>query len=93
MMFIQSKNGEKCIIAKNDTMETFDFPTQYTPDENSAMQLCERYCSNEENCWGCSKSCQPSCQWIAISNCNETVETNSLSNGSITQKPGIEAKV
>ena len=90
---MQSKNGEKCIIAKNDTMETFDFPTQYIPDENSAMQLCERYCSNEENCWGCSKSCQPSCQWIAISYCNETVGTNSLSNGSITQKPGIENKV
>ena len=87
--FLRSNNGKSCSNITTDTMETFEFPTDYITDDASAMQLCERYCSKKEQCWGCSKSCQQGCQWNAVTKCKYHKELGSFHNTSISQKPGI----
>ena len=52
---------------------------------------CERYCSKHIECWGCSVDCSTSedCQWNALSDCGELKNWTGLSEGDISQKPGI----
>ena len=88
--FVRSNNRENCAVTANNTMRIFEFPSEYITDEESAMQLCERYCLTKEYCWGCSKNCSTSCQWIAVSSCKQREEMNFFDERAITQKPGIE---
>ena len=85
--FVRRSNAEACSIFGNTTMKNFVFQSAYGTDEASALQLCEKYCSIEDRCWGCSKSCNANCQWIAISSCPETEEAEFVSEAYITQKP------
>ena len=86
--FVRLRNRDICSFMENDTMRAFEFPTEYLTNEDSAMQMCEKYCSAEDQCWGCTKSCTVSfCQWTAVSSCKLKKGLESSNQAYITRKP------
>ena len=56
---------------------------------NSSLNECKTHCGKINECWGCIKHCDESCQWIAISECESQGIVTELPQGDILQKPGI----
>ena len=54
----------------------------------TALSECEKYCSWNKNCWGCSVECASNCQWNAIPECGLKRQWNGMIDGDISQKPG-----
>ena len=53
-----------------------------------ARNQCEKYCSFQGNCWGCTVLCEGNCSWHAITDCtSQEIRKGEIQSG-ITQKPG-----
>ena len=49
---------------------------------------CKLYCGSANNCCGCVKSSNITCQWIALTNCKRWINSNLGSEKCISEKPG-----
>ena len=92
--FQQKEKGGHCKDTNNSIIKTFDFPNQFLSDKSMALEICQKYCSNNRMCWGCNLICygdSVSChngKWNAISEC-EIQEDNGVDiRPMINQKPG-----
>ena len=86
--FIRFPKGKKCIYDKDTHLKEFADSSTNISDPIISRNECEKYCSETENCWGCSVSCQTKCQWSAISECKQQEHWDGSIHGDITQKPG-----
>ena len=89
--FIRSKKGKSCRSRKGDVLKEFLFRHQNNSNASTSLLECERYCSNQQHCWGCSINCgdEDNCQFNAISNCNKEEDWKGLIVGDVTEKPGV----
>ena len=72
-------------------MESFSFITKTPLDAFLALNECEEYCSNVQNCWGCSIDCETAdCQYNAITDCKVEEKWDGGIKWDISQKPGKE---
>ena len=69
--FIRKKDGNVCPNNTDFNLKEFIFPTEIYPNTSLALEECERYCTEKENCWGCSKQCRDHCRWIAVADCEQ----------------------
>ena len=53
-----------------------------------AVTECEIYCASKKACRGCSKTCNKTCQWNAITDCEEGNRAKNSIKQSTSQKPG-----
>ena len=88
--FHRSVNITSCADVAKTTIKTFNFPSALIPDESSAREFCENYCSRRVLCWGCALSCDGGCKWLAISDCGDTKDTAvaGIQLTAMSQKPG-----
>ena len=77
-------------MSENDILRSFEFSTKNITEESYAIEACEKFCSSDDQCWGCSKSCLTSCQWNALSDCKNYESPDIYDQPYITQKPGIK---
>ena len=74
--FRQNDDGITCKNILSNTIKKFDFPNVFLLDETEALEACQKYCSRNPTCWGCSLICHDkntichSGKWNAISECN-----------------------
>ena len=80
--------GYFCNYTKSHSLKVFEFPSEILSNSNSALQKCEVYCENRDNCWGCSMVCEDKCQWHAVVNCRPDKKSDENMDGFISQKPG-----
>ena len=86
--FIRSKKGRRCSSSNRNVLHSFVTVTPNASDSNVAQAKCEKYCSMNTGCWGCSISCDKVCQWNAIDDCGVLEDWGGVVKGGVTQKPG-----
>ena len=75
--FQQKDGGITCKNISSNTIKKFEFPDDFHLDETEALETCQKYCSRNPTCWGCSLICydgSTSCysgKWNAISECDQ----------------------
>ena len=70
-------------------LSTFSIASEDDTNASLSLEKCEEYCSWNEACWGCSFSCKQSCQWYAISACDNVLESKGLIERYVSRKPGL----
>ena len=65
--FVRKDKGRWCNKRKNNVLREFWPKSKDQEDAITSRLECEEFCSNIEQCWGCSVDCGPSCRWNAIS--------------------------
>ena len=84
--FQQNDGGITCKNISDNTINTFDFPNEFLLDETDALETCQKYCSRNSRCWGCSLICHDgsnichSGKWNAILQC-KILERRVRANG------------
>ena len=68
----------------------FAFPTTFYPDNSTALFKCEKYCGKHENCWGCVKECDNICKWKAVTDYENSEESEELTERDVSQKPSMK---
>ena len=90
----QQKDGRiACTNIISNTIKNFDFPNGFLLDETEALETCQKYCSRNPICWGCSLICHDgsnicySGKWIAISECDRPERLGVHERSLTSQKP------
>ena len=89
---MRSEKGKYCNTNNGDVLETFFLNSRSMQDAVVSRNECEKYCLSKENCWGCSVSCNRTCEWKAITNCIDQKPWRGLIKGDIAQKTGKTLK-
>ena len=85
--FIRSIKGKHCYNRNTHVLKKFPFPSEFVANATMALTECEKYCSRNDICWGCSVKCEIYCQWNALSECGFFEDWSGLINGDVSQKP------
>ena len=73
--FQQKDAGVTCKSISTNVIKVFDFPNEFLLDKDDALQTCQKFCSRNPTCWGCTITCNEesiichSGKWNAISEC------------------------
>ena len=86
--FIQLKEGKLCNNSSLRYLKHFTFPSEDLSNDTTALNACESYCSEREDCWGCSRGCGKICQWTAIPDCKDHENSMEPFSTRVSQKPG-----
>ena len=86
--FVHWKKGQRCQKTDDNVLETYAFRSENITEVYAALDRCEKYCSFNYNCWGCSINRENNDQFSAISDCNGYEIWTGLIKGDISQKPG-----
>ena len=87
--FIRYPRGARCMENATAILSKFSMASDDDTNVSLSKNKCEEYCSRNDVCWGCSFSCKQSCQWYAISACDNVLESKGLIDGDISRKPGL----
>lgn len=86
--FNHYSKGTYCQFNTQNVLKSFSLIGTGEDAAKVALGLCEAYCKNEADCWGCSVDCPSgqSCRWSAIPDCGETMTWAGLIDGDISEK-------
>ena len=91
--FQQKDGGITCKNISSHTIKKFEFPNVFLLDETEALETCQKYCSRNPTCWGCSLICHDgntichSGKWNAISECDKSDPSGLAERTLTSQKP------
>ena len=91
--FQQKDGGITCTNITSSTIKKIDFPNDFLLDETEALETCQKYCSRNPNCWGCSLICHDGSticyrgKWNAISDCDRPERLGVNERTLTSQKP------
>ena len=86
--FIHRKQYPSCNHGDEHLLEQFSSQNKRSQNNTISRKQCERYCTGNRKCWGCSLQCKEECLWNAHSICgNKNTSERSLSL-EVSIKPG-----
>ena len=91
--FEQKGDGQNCKSMSDNIIKNFHFRNEFLLDEASALRSCQRYCSRNQLCWGCSLTCHDEnyfCHdgyWSAIKECRSAEPPRLVQRSLASQKP------
>lgn len=95
-LFARSDKGQYCQNNREALLKAFPMTDGSLNAAYASRDLCEAYCLDEVNCWGCSVDCPgapvvygglfQACQWSAIQSCGNINSWSGSIVGDITEK-------
>ena len=76
-------------IATSKTIAMPDPPLENTTTLHVTEKECKLYCASAKSCWGCSKVCNETCKWNAVTSCEQVENIFSPAKKSSSKKLGI----
>ena len=84
------RGGQDCGLNVGNVLKRF--LTRNASIANSELDKCKNYCTEVSSCWGCTKYCNDTCGWYAISECNYLEDGTNPNGTDVSQKPGLYVK-
>ena len=84
--FLRLEGNKRCKKRDDNVLHSFIPATSAILDISAARSECERYCNEDERCWGCSVSCLRSCKFNAIHECGDLEDWTGLLKADVTVK-------
>ena len=85
------ENTNTCKENGTETLKVFTAPNlNNTIEKPGAAKRCKLYCASIKSCWGCTKICNETCNWNAVTECQPNDNFEPLGKQSTLQKLGIE---
>ena len=86
------ENDAACNDHRAAVLQSFSRPDVFANEmlkKSAALSDCEMYCSLYNECWGCLRVCNGTCQWKAITYCRHSNSIAEYVENSLSKKPGI----
>ena len=85
--FIENAEGLSCKNKNNFPLKIFPVPKDSMPNTTIVKEQCKEFCRTKKECLGCFFQCNKTCEWSAVTSCQNNQNLEQSVRKTFSQKP------